>query len=157
MIQAWAFLQPPDWQLMFMGPGSIKYRQKLFATYKPEGAKFLGEKPHDESLRLMSKADVFALTSHTEGFPNVVLEAMALGKPIVASRVGAIPEMLADGCGLLIEPQDVVGLQSALKCILEDKDLLVDLGSKARLRSIRFSIDVVFAQYMTVWRQTAGL
>jgi len=47
------------------------------------------------------------LPSHTEAFPFVVLEAMALGKAIVATDVGAIPEMLAWECGILVKPKDV--------------------------------------------------
>ena len=72
---------------------------------------FSVKKGHDDAMRMLANAEIFVLPSHTEGFPNAVLEAMALAKAIIASRVGAIPEMLADECGLLIEAKDVSGLK----------------------------------------------
>ena len=64
---------------------------------------------------LLSASDVFVLPSYTEGFPNVIIEAMAMGKPIIATSVGAIPEMLDEGCGVVVPPKDADSLQKALQ------------------------------------------
>jgi glycosyltransferase involved in cell wall biosynthesis len=67
----------------------------------------------------MQAADLFVLPTYTEGFPNVILEAMAAGKAIISTRVGAIPEMLAvdenESCGLVIAPRDAGALVAALR------------------------------------------
>lgn len=156
LIEAWSTLQPPGWRLRIVGPSDTEYQRKLFAKYQPQGVEFLGEKPHCEALRLMAEANAFVLPSHTEGFPNVVLEAMALGKAILATRVGAIPEMLGEKCGLLVNAQDTIGLRNALEKLIADEDLRKLIGSRSLERVQSFSVDKVFARYMAVWRNVAG-
>jgi teichuronic acid biosynthesis glycosyltransferase TuaC len=63
----------------------------------------------------MRAADLFCLPSHSEGCPNVIVEALACGRPVVATRVGGIPELLDDACGMLIPPRDAGELQRALE------------------------------------------
>ena len=62
----------------------------------------------------MRAADVFCLPSYSEGCPNVVVEALACGRPVVATKVGGIPELVRDGCGILIAPRDAAELRGAL-------------------------------------------
>ncbi len=66
----------------------------------------------------MRAADVFSLPSYSEGCPNVVVEALACGRPVVASRVGGIPELVDDTCGILVPPRDSGGLRQALEAAL---------------------------------------
>lgn len=107
---------------------------------------------------MMARAKGIVLPSHTEGFPNVVVEAMGIGKPVIATRVGAIPEMLADGCGLLVPVQDAGALAVALGQVMGDARLRHALAEKARARATeRYSLDVVFSQYLTIWREAACL
>lgn len=158
LVEAWAELRPHGWRLLIAGPGNTDYQDRLIRAYEPTECEFIAEKSHDEAMMLMSKADVFVLPSYTEGFPNVVLEAMALGKPIIATRVGAIPEMLEGGCGILVEPREVDELKNALNDLLEDPDLRQRLGAQARERAMNcYSLEIVFAKYMSVWCQAAGL
>lgn len=156
LVQAWAELQPAGWRLLIVGPGNTEYQQRLIEKYHPAQLEFLGEKSHNKAMRLMADADVFVLPSYTEGFPNVVLEAMALGKPIIATREGAIPEMLADGCGVLVNKQNTLELRDALLKVLKDSDLRRCLGARARERVLQeYSIESIFSQYMAIWRQAA--
>ena len=156
LVQAWVELQPAGWRLLIVGPGNTEYQQRLIQKYHSAHLEFLGEKSHDKAMRLMADADVFVLPSYTEGFPNVVLEAMALGKPIIATREGAIPEMLADGCGVLVNKQNALELRDALLKVLKDSDLRSRLGARARERVLQeYSIETVFSQYMTAWWQAA--
>jgi len=158
LIEAWARLNPQGWHLRVVGRGDAAYRERLMEQHRPNGVEFTGEMAHDEAMIALAEADVFVLPSYTEGFPNVVLEAMTLGKPIVATSVGAIPEMLADGCGLLIPPRNIDALTDALSRLLRNADLRSCLGSRARERVLEeFAIDTVFGQLMMVWQNAAGM
>ncbi len=80
-----------------------------------ENVRLLGQVPRDLLIDLMSAADVFCLASSREGWPNVVHEALACGTPVVATRVGAIPELITqDAHGFVVEPNDVAALTDAL-------------------------------------------
>jgi glycosyltransferase involved in cell wall biosynthesis len=80
----------------------------------------------DEVAIWMAAADVITLPSYMEGCPNVVLEALACGRPVVATRVGGIPEIMSDACGRLIPPRDARALAEALDAVL---DMSWDAGS----------------------------
>src|SRR5205085_12513615 len=95
----------------------------------------LGFVPHDELERLYARAAVVVLPSYREGLPLCVLEAMAHGRPVVASAVGGIPELVEDGVtGYLAEPGDVEGLRAALRRLLDDPTLRRRMGAAARRR-----------------------
>jgi colanic acid/amylovoran biosynthesis glycosyltransferase len=95
----------------------------------------LGFVPHDELGTLYDRAAVVVCPSYREGLPLCVLEAMAHGKPVVASAVGGIPELVEDGVtGLLVEPGDVAGLRAAIERLLADPMLRRRLGRAARAR-----------------------
>jgi glycosyltransferase involved in cell wall biosynthesis len=67
----------------------------------------------------MAAADLVTLPSYMEGCPNVVLEALASGRPVVATKVGGIPEMMSDECGQLVRPGDSQALAQALASVLD--------------------------------------
>jgi glycosyltransferase involved in cell wall biosynthesis len=95
----------------------------------------LGFVPHDELGDLYDRAAVVVCPSYREGLPLCVLEAMAHGKPVVASAVGGIPELVEDGVtGFLVEPGDVAGLRTAVERLLADPMLRRRLGRAARAR-----------------------
>ena len=86
-----------------------------------------------EKLEQLGKADVFVLPSHREGLPNALLEAMAAGLPVIATRVGGVPEVLdEDGVGILLEPHDSTALGEALAELVGKAELRVSLGKRAR-------------------------
>src|ERR671931_184587 len=95
----------------------------------------LGFVPHEELGALYDRAAVVVCPSYREGLPLCVLEAMAHGKPVVASAVGGIPELVEDGVtGFLVEPGDVAGLRAAIERLLADPALRRRLGRAARAR-----------------------
>ena len=75
----------------------------------------VGQLSRDKVLMWMNAADVVVLPSRNEGCPNVVLEALACGTPVVASRVGEVPHLLDPECGIQVQPEDARGLAEALE------------------------------------------
>ena len=113
--------------------------------------------PHDEVIKEMLSCGIFVLPSYTEGFPNVILEAMACGCPIVATDVGAIPEMLINGddykCGILVKPKDGKNLKKAIEVMLKDKDYSTQCGKKAKARvNELYIMPKVWEQLVRVWK-----
>lgn len=87
----------------------------------------------EEKLRQLQQAHIFVLPSHYEGFPNALLEAMAAGKPVVATSVGGVPEVIADpGLGRLVPPGDLTALGNAIVELARDGVLRSELGRNAR-------------------------
>ncbi len=97
----------------------------------------LGLLPHSELDRLYARAAVVVLPSYREGLPLAVIEAMAHGRPVVATTVGGIPELVVDGeTGLLVPPGDPQALRSALERLLADPALRRRMGQAGRERII---------------------
>jgi glycosyltransferase involved in cell wall biosynthesis len=87
----------------------------------------------DEIARIYACADIIAMPSHEEPFGLVALEAMAMEKPVVATRAGGVPEFLPDGeAGYLIEPHDFKALAKALRSLIQDPQKAHKMGQKGR-------------------------
>ena len=87
---------------------------------------------HDELLSTMRDADIFLLPSRGEGFPNALVEAMASDLACIATPVGAIPEILGAGGGVIIPPREPVALWEALSRIAKDAELRRDVADRGR-------------------------
>jgi glycosyltransferase involved in cell wall biosynthesis len=95
----------------------------------------LGFVPHDRVGSLYGQAAVICCPSHREGFGMACAEAMAYGRPVVASSVGGLLDLVVDGeTGLLVPPGDVVALRAALARLLGDRELRQRLGEAGRRR-----------------------
>jgi glycosyltransferase involved in cell wall biosynthesis len=103
----------------------------------------------------MSAADLLLLTSDTEGMPGVILEAGWLGLPVVATRVGGVPEcVLEGGTGLLVQPDDEVGLVQAVVQLLQQPETRRQMGRRAReFVQERFTIDKIAPKYLEFYQQ----
>jgi len=154
LVEAWSELAPVGWELLVVGPVSASYQANLVELYRPQNVRFLGELAHEAAMEVVAQCDLFVLPSHSEGFPNVILEAMGLGKAIIASSVGAIPDMLCEGSGCLITPKDVKGLKAAIADLIASEPLRRQLGQSAE-RRVRtcYDINTVFNRYSELWRQ----
>ena len=87
----------------------------------------------DEKLQLIESSDIYVLPSYNEGYPNSLMEAMAAGKACIATRVGAIPDMIIDGkTGLLIESKNTKELYDKMKMLILNAKMQIDIGEGAR-------------------------
>jgi len=119
-----------------------------------EGIRIEGNKKSDELPSLMRQADLFVLPSLSESFGVVVIEAMASGLPIVASRVGGIPEVVEEGItGILVPPADSPALSEALLRLLKDPERRKKMGRNGRERVIKlFSWDKTIEATLNVYQ-----
>ena len=124
-----------------VGTGPLQHEIASLVTAHDLGTRvrFHGALPRYEVSRLIAAADVFCLPSvptaqgKREGIPVVLMEAMACGLPVVASRLSGIPELVGDGItGILVEPRDSVGLADALEILRADPPLRLDMGRAGR-------------------------
>jgi glycosyltransferase involved in cell wall biosynthesis len=120
-------------RFLFVGDGSD--RQELSTIINHLGLDdsilFLGSRQDVKELLLL--ADVLVLPSLWEGLPNVILEAMAVGVAVIATRVGGVPEIIKDGHnGLLVDPKNSVSLVMAILRLMKNKDLRSQLVFRAR-------------------------
>src|SRR4051812_17730926 len=124
----------PDVRLVCAGDGDqvgvVRYAEGLDIA---QAVKFTGWVGPSGKRALLEHAAVFALPSYDEALPVSLLEAMSAGIPVVATKVGGIPEVVVDGAsGLLVAPGDKSGLQRAIARLLADRALAERIGAAAR-------------------------
>ncbi len=133
----------PDVRFLLIGDGPLRGELEVMAGELgiKEEVIFLGSR--NDIPALLSIIDLFVLPSLEEGFSNAILEAMAAGKPVVATRVGGIPEAVVhEETGLLVPPKDPKALADAIIRVLSDPELAMRMGKAGRDRVIReFSLD----------------
>lgn len=114
--------------------------------------------PHPQLQRLYARAAVVACPSRREGFGVTCLEGMAHGKPVVATAVGGLRDLVVDGeTGLVVPPRDPVALRGALERLLGDDELRRRLGSAGRERARRhFSWETVTDATLAAYAEAAG-
>ena len=118
-----------DTRLFIVGDGAERDRLQAQSDASGAGGRisFQGSRPHSEIPAWLAAADVLCLPSRREGCPNVVLEALASGRPVVACGVGGVPEMLSERNGIVVEPENsealARGIQQALSRTWDAIDL----------------------------------
>jgi sugar transferase (PEP-CTERM/EpsH1 system associated) len=144
----------PAWRdrirLVILGDGPA--REPCLRLLEEAGAAALAWLPGErrDVPALMQAFDVFVLPSLGEGISNTILEAMACGLPVIATRVGGNPELVEEGdTGTLVPPEDVDALATALAAYVRDPDRRREEGARARRRTEqRFSINAMVAGYL---------
>lgn len=123
------------------GPAQQMLRHQM-ALSDPRG-EFVTQKgfvPQSELTSYLADSDIFVFASSCENMPNTLVEAMAAGLPIACSRCGPMPEILEDG-GEYFDPEDPGSIVSALRKIIEDKNLRWKLAARGKTLSTRYSWD----------------
>ena len=105
---------------------------KDFKKISPH-SEFYGRLPKKQLPEIINQYDVVILTSLVESFPNVLLEAMACGKPVIATNIYGIPEMITDGInGFLIQPKSSIAIRKVVNRFLDNPSLIKKMGSNAQ-------------------------
>lgn len=105
----------PRLQLVLVGEGPMRAElQSRIAALPPGSVRLAGAQPADQVARWMAAADLVTLPSYSEGHPNVLVEALACGRAVVATPVGGIPEVVDASCGVLVAPRDASALAEGL-------------------------------------------
>jgi glycosyltransferase involved in cell wall biosynthesis len=106
-----------------------------------------------EIEKIIKESDIGVLSSVSEGFPNVVLEFMACGKPVVVSRVGGVPEMIDESMdGFLVAPKNSRELHTILDRLVKDESLRLRVGEKAKEKiQQKFPIENMIAGFQEAY------
>ena len=132
----------PDVQAIMAGDGPLRdaAEREIGALGLQTVVRLAGFRADADEI--LAAADVACLSSCEEGMGSVLLDALAFGIPIAATRAGGIPEIVTEGeSGLLAQPRDPAGLAEAVVRLLVDRPLAARIGANARLRAERFSVE----------------
>jgi glycosyltransferase involved in cell wall biosynthesis len=145
----------PDLHWVLVGDGPL--RARLEARILEHGIQhrfhLVGHMPDPEQA--LSGADVYVLSSTSEGLGSSALAAMALGVPVVATRVGGIPDLLQSGRGIMVEPRNPAALAEAVHRVLTDSTLGQELTRAARQELGRYSVGAMAERVLSVYRSCA--
>jgi glycosyltransferase involved in cell wall biosynthesis len=142
----------PNLHFLFVGGrGDFeKYRNQIKRDGLSDRFTFTGEVKN--VYPLLEQMDVFVLASSQEGMPNVIMEAMVLAKPVVATRVGAIPDLVVDGVtGILVEPYAPEQLAQSLQRLLDESGLIDNFGQAGRERIADFSVEKLLSRVESLY------
>ena len=152
--------QIPNIELRIVGKclPDVEAELRAIANKNDQGKwlNIVGEVDHEGVLAELLQADMFVFPSYTEGFPNVILEAMACGCPIVSSDVGAIPEMLdidVTSCGVCFKPMSVAEVQTSVMSIIDNEQFKSQLTSNATRRlNENYIMPKVWQSLVSMWK-----
>jgi glycosyltransferase involved in cell wall biosynthesis len=149
----------PSARLVIVGPQPDKayaqqVRDRVTALGLDRSVDMVGLVDNDRLRDELAAARAVVLFSREETAPTIIAQAMAAGKPVVASRVGGIPELISDGeSGFLVDPEDEDGLAIRMTRLLEDQELCLRMGLSGHQRALqRFAPDAVAAQTVQAYR-----
>lgn len=144
-----------EFSLKLIGPVQEDVKNDLIsiAGSKVGHLHFLGVRDHDFILNEMCKTTIFILPSYTEGFPNVIIEAMICQCAIIATSVGAIPEMLDGESGICIRSKNVEDIVETIYLLANDTDNRVAMGMRARTNAVEnFSMKSIIEKIENIWK-----
>jgi len=157
LIDSWRRLAATDTHCIIVGEGNQRRTlERLIAENGLAGTvHLLGQRDRAETLRILKACDVFVMSSRSEGTPLALLEAAALGRPIVATAVGGVPEMVTDGQhALLAEFGDADGFAERITRLLEDNDTAARLARRAADHvRMTFSIEAQVGALRQAWQR----
>ena len=141
------------------GTGELNSVRDLAVTLKiAEQCHFLGPVYGAEKFRILADSDIYLLPSYAEGQPIAIIEAMAAGLPIIATRVGGIPDLLKEReNGFLVEPGDIPALSKAIDELVDDASLRKTMGVKSRQLSRQFDAEPYVKNLICLYENIADI
>jgi glycosyltransferase involved in cell wall biosynthesis len=144
----------PEFQFLFVGGGDDEAMLRELGRDLPNVA-FAGWV--DNVGDYLAAFDLFILPSNKEGIGGILLDAMDRALPIIASRVGGLPEIVIDGeNGILIDPRSPDQLERAILRLYDDPDLRRAMGARGKEFSRDFTADAMAAKYLELYKQATG-
>ncbi|SHF03226.1 glycosyltransferase [Streptoalloteichus hindustanus] len=146
----------PSAHLVLAGDGPERARLSRLAGVLglAHRVRFLGFVPHDQVPALLRDVDLLVMPSRYEELGTALVEARHVGVPVVATRVGGIPDVVRDGVdGLLVPPGDIVALAGALQRLVDDPVLADVLASRARRRAASYTWDSLAERVLDVYQR----
>lgn len=138
--------EEPEARLVIVGRYPLGFLQKIPKNVR-EKTTLTGFVDHDKIPMYMKGSDVFVLPSLSEGFPNVLLEAMAAGLPIVATNVGGIPEIISNGeNGFLTQPRSSKQLTEKILLLLKDEGLRKRISKNNLLKVRKYDLNRIISR-----------
>lgn len=144
----------PEARMLVVGGGPIRGLLEAQADASGIGDKVIFTGPRTDVADILEDSDLLVLPSLHEGFPNVVLEAMAAGRPVVATRVTSNPEIVKPSFGELAEPRDSRSLERAIVKMLKGGNL-ESMGKSALKESGNYSWETVSKRFEAVFKEAA--
>jgi colanic acid/amylovoran biosynthesis glycosyltransferase len=145
----------PPFEVILVGDGEARGDiEREIATHGVgDIVRLVGWKTNDEVRRMLAQARALLLPSFAEGLPIAIMEAYAMGRPVISTRIAGIPELVDGDCGILFDPSDPAGLPEALKAIFAMSDTqLQDMAAEGRRRvQARHDLDVSAARLITLF------
>lgn len=152
MQQVW--LDYPDVKLIYVGKGELEISLKTMADTMGVQEKILFMGWRDDVHEIMQTFDIFVLPSLNEGMGRVIVEAMAAGKPVVASNTGGIPDLVVEGeTGFLVNPGDIAGIAKAIERLLENRNLKEAMGQAGQQRCHMFSEELMIEKIDKLYKE----
>ena len=152
LVEAAAQVPEAVFVLVGEGPDRANLEARARVCGVADRIVFLGQR--DDISELLAACDVFVLPTLGEGLGLSVLEAMASGKPVVATRIGGIPEAVEGGVsGLLVAPRDATALAAAIRSLLQDQALASWLATAGRERVERFGAETMVQKTMDLYEE----
>ena len=152
-LEAFARLSRRDAQLVMIGGGPDEAPLRRRAKDLGIAERVVWRGVVSDAGALFTAFDVFLLSSRTEGTPIALLEAVAAGVPIVATRVGGVPDAINESSGVLVESGDVAGMAAALADVLDKPELARARAERARARLVGgTAADEWLSRYESIYR-----
>jgi len=156
LLQALSLLPGREFKAALVGGGEREtfFRKNAGELGLRDNVIFLGERR--DVPQILAASDIFVLSSNWEGLPRSTIEAMMAGLPVVATRVGGVPELVEDGgTGFLVPPRDPNALAEALQRLIADPELRRRMGQAGREKALKeFTLDRMLRETEDVIRDT---
>jgi glycosyltransferase involved in cell wall biosynthesis len=136
--------EKPDAHFAFLGDGELldEFKKMVYSLDIENHVHFLGWRP--DVAEIMATFDIFVLPSLNEGMGKVLVEAMAMGKPIIASHVGGIPDLVHPGeNGFLVPPEDAMAIAEAIKVLYSESEKRRNMGKKGRTIATHYGVEMM--------------
>ncbi|MFQ5901527.1 MAG: glycosyltransferase family 4 protein [Thermodesulfobacteriota bacterium] len=139
---------------LMVGDGDLMSKIKEKVNQLPFKDRFFLPGYRKDIQRIMSGVDIYVLTSLNEGLGLVLVEAMAAGKPVVATNVGGVSEVVLDGkTGILVPPEEPEVIAAAIERLLTNPDLMKSFGRTGRERARLFDVDEMVDKTLKLYRE----